>query len=163
MHPSAHGRCVAPVRIGRWSLVAAGAVVIADVLDFELVAGNPARHIGWVGKQGKPLTRHDGNWQCPNTGAVYEESARGLVEITDEVPSMPRPSEIPAAAPLIGDEERAAVDRVMRSGMIAGGPEVGAFETEFSRHVDGYECVAVNSGTSALHLGLLAAGDSTRR
>lgn len=77
--------CVAPVRIGAWSLVAAGAVVIADVLDFELVAGNPARHVGWVGKQGKPLTRRDGNWQCPDTGVVYEESAQGLVEIASEV------------------------------------------------------------------------------
>ncbi len=66
--------------------------------------------------------------------------------------------QIPAAAPIIGDEERAAVDRVMRSGMIAGGPEVEAFEAEFSRHVGGHECIAVNSGTSALHLGLIAAG-----
>ncbi|MEI8083188.1 MAG: aminotransferase class I/II-fold pyridoxal phosphate-dependent enzyme, partial [Actinomycetes bacterium] len=67
-------------------------------------------------------------------------------------------SMIPAAKPMIGDQERAAVDRVMRSGMIAGGPEVAAFEQEFSSHVAGRECVAVNSGTSALHLGLLAAG-----
>lgn len=66
--------------------------------------------------------------------------------------------QIPAAAPIIGDEERAAVDRVMKSGMIAAGPEVEAFESEFSRHVGGRECVAVNSGTSALHLGLIAAG-----
>lgn len=66
---------------------------------------------------------------------------------------------IPAARPIIGDEERAAVDRVMRSGMLAQGPEVAAFEAEFSeRIVDGLECVAVNSGTSALHLSLLAAG-----
>lgn len=65
---------------------------------------------------------------------------------------------IPAAKPFIGDEEREAVDRVLRSGMIAGGPEVAAFETEFSNHVAGRECVAVNSGTSALHMGLLAAG-----
>ena len=66
---------------------------------------------------------------------------------------------IPAAKPIIGDEERAAVDRVMRSGMLAQGPEVAAFEAEFSeRVVDGLECVAVNSGTSALHLSLLAAG-----
>ena len=66
---------------------------------------------------------------------------------------------IPAAQPLIGDEERAAVDRVMRSGMLAQGPEVEAFEQEFSAHVvDGRHCVAVNSGTSALHLALLAAG-----
>jgi dTDP-4-amino-4,6-dideoxygalactose transaminase len=65
---------------------------------------------------------------------------------------------IPAAKPMIGDEERAAVDRVLRSGMMAQGPEVKAFEEEFSKHVDGRHCIAVNSGTSALHLGFIAAG-----
>lgn len=66
---------------------------------------------------------------------------------------------IPVAKPIIGDEERAAVDRVMRSGMIAQGPEVATFEKEFAEHfVAGRETVAVNSGTSGLHLGLLAAG-----
>ena len=65
---------------------------------------------------------------------------------------------IPAARPLIGDEERAAVDRVMRSGMLAQGPEVAAFESEFGALVDGAHCVAVNSGTSALHLALIAMG-----
>jgi perosamine synthetase len=68
-------------------------------------------------------------------------------------------SMIPAAKPLIGDDERAAVDRVMRSGMIAQGPEVAAFEKEFGDElVGGRACVAVSSGTSGLHLGLLAAG-----
>jgi perosamine synthetase len=66
---------------------------------------------------------------------------------------------IPAARPIIGAEERAAVDRVLRSGMLAQGPEVAAFETEFSAHFGlRRPCVAVNSGTSGLHLGLLAAG-----
>lgn len=66
---------------------------------------------------------------------------------------------IPAAKPIIGDEERAAVDRVLRSGMIAQGAEVAGFEQEFAdAMVDGRTCVAVNSGTSGLHLGLLAAG-----
>ena len=66
---------------------------------------------------------------------------------------------IPAAKPLIGDEERAAVDRVLRSGMIAQGPEVAAFEQEFAdQMVGGRTCVAVNAGTTGLHLGLLAAG-----
>ena len=55
--------------------------------------------------------------------------------------------------------ERAAVDRVMRSGMLAQGPEVAAFEQEFAEHFGlGRACVAVNSGTSGLHLGLLASG-----
>ena len=66
---------------------------------------------------------------------------------------------IPVARPIIGDDECAAVERVLRSGMIAQGSEVAAFETEFADAlVEGRRCVAVNSGTSGLHLGLLAAG-----
>src|ERR1700754_3111588 len=66
---------------------------------------------------------------------------------------------IPAAKPIIGDEERAAVDAVLRSGMLAQGSEVASFEQEFSAQlVDGRPVVAVNSGTAGLHLGLLAAG-----
>ena len=68
---------------------------------------------------------------------------------------------IPPAKPIIGDEEREAVDRVLQSGMIAQGPEVATFEQEFAAHfVRGREVVAVNSGTSGQHLGLLAAGVS---
>lgn len=66
---------------------------------------------------------------------------------------------IPLAKPLIGEDERAAVDRVLRSGMLAQGPEVQSFEREFADHFQlDRTCVAVNSGTSGLHLGLLAAG-----
>lgn len=66
---------------------------------------------------------------------------------------------IPPAKPIIGEDERAAVDRVMLSGMIAQGPEVAAFEKEFSEHFGlDRTCVAVNSGTSGLHVGLLASG-----
>src|SRR5665811_80199 len=66
---------------------------------------------------------------------------------------------ISAVRPLIGDQEREAVDRVLRSGMIVQGPEVAAFEREFSEHFGlGRACVAVSSGTSGLHLGLLASG-----
>jgi dTDP-4-amino-4,6-dideoxygalactose transaminase len=66
---------------------------------------------------------------------------------------------IPAAKPIIGDGERAAVDAVPRSGMLAQGAEVAAFEQEFSEALlDGRPTVAVNAGTTGLHLGLLAAG-----
>lgn len=67
--------------------------------------------------------------------------------------------DVPAARPFIGLEERAAVDRVLFSGMLAQGPEVAAFESEFSAAVvDGWQAVAVNSGTSALHLSMVALG-----
>ena len=66
---------------------------------------------------------------------------------------------IPPARPLIGEEEIEAVAAVMRTGMIAQGPQVAAFEEEFAAAlVPGTRAAAVNSGTSALHLGLLAAG-----
>ncbi|MDO5720496.1 MAG: DegT/DnrJ/EryC1/StrS family aminotransferase [Actinomycetaceae bacterium] len=66
---------------------------------------------------------------------------------------------IPAAKPLIGEDEVAAVTAVLRSGIVAQGPEVAAFEEEFSRQLTpAAQAIAVNSGTSALHIGLLASG-----
>ncbi|MCM1968519.1 MULTISPECIES: DegT/DnrJ/EryC1/StrS aminotransferase family protein [Streptomyces] len=65
---------------------------------------------------------------------------------------------VPAAKPVIGEQEIEAAVRVLRSGRVVQGPEVKAFEEEFSELVDGRHCVAVNSGTSALHLTLMALG-----
>lgn len=74
--------CVAPVRVGRWAMVAAGAVVVADVPDFALVLGVPARQVGWVGHAGVRLVADDDGWRCPQTGRRYVETAAGL-EPTD--------------------------------------------------------------------------------
>jgi acetyltransferase-like isoleucine patch superfamily enzyme len=63
--------CIAPVTIGRWALVAAGAVVTQDVPDHALVVGVPARRIGWVGRLGKPLVADGDEWVCPDSGERY--------------------------------------------------------------------------------------------
>lgn len=65
--------CVAPVRVGAWSLVAAGSVVTRDVPAQALVAGVPARQIGWVTRAGTRLEEQpDGSLVDPVTGAAHD-------------------------------------------------------------------------------------------
>lgn len=71
--------CVAPVRIGAWALVAAGSTVTRDVPDHALVAGTPARQIGWVGYTGRRLVEQpDGSLRCPDTGTLFRINDTGV-------------------------------------------------------------------------------------
>ena len=56
--------------LGRYCMIAAGAVVTADVQDYALMAGVPARQIGWVCKCGQVL---NAELQCTICGRVYEQ------------------------------------------------------------------------------------------
>jgi len=85
--------CVAPVSIGAWALVAAGSVVTRDVADFAVVAGAPARRIGWVGRAGVPLRPEDGGrWRCPETQELYLET-QGVLSFADPGSSPPEATE----------------------------------------------------------------------
>lgn len=71
--------CVAPVVIGRWSMVAAGAVVTRDVPDHALVAGVPARRVKWIGRSGRALTPlGEGAWLDEQNGDEFIETSTGL-------------------------------------------------------------------------------------
>jgi acetyltransferase-like isoleucine patch superfamily enzyme len=72
--------CIAPVRIGKWALVAAGAVVTKDVPDFALVAGVPAKRIRWVGRVGLPLEDIGDNlYRCPQDQSTYRQISETLL------------------------------------------------------------------------------------
>jgi acetyltransferase-like isoleucine patch superfamily enzyme len=73
--------CVAPVSIGRWALVAAGSVVTKNVPDFALVAGVPARQLGWVGKKGHKLVQERHLFKCPISGDLFEQKGETLREV----------------------------------------------------------------------------------
>ena len=56
--------------LGAFSMIAAGAVVTKDVPDYALMAGNPARRIGWVSREGERL---GDSLTCPRSGECYKE------------------------------------------------------------------------------------------
>ena len=65
---------VCGVSIGRHAFVGAGAVVNRNVPDFALVAGVPARQIGWMSRFGNRLDlplRGNAEARCPATGDLY--------------------------------------------------------------------------------------------
>jgi len=71
----ANATVVCGVDVGSYAMVAAGAVVTRDVADHELVAGNPARRLGWVCRCGRVLAKTDGGHEamrCAHCGAEHE-------------------------------------------------------------------------------------------
>jgi UDP-2-acetamido-3-amino-2,3-dideoxy-glucuronate N-acetyltransferase len=56
----ANATVIAGAHLGKYSMVGAGAVVTKPVRDFELVAGNPAKHMGWISKTGDRMEFVDG-------------------------------------------------------------------------------------------------------
>ena len=66
--------------LGAYSMIAAGAVVTKDVPDYALMAGIPARRIGWVSRAGDRLS-HD--MTCPRTGEKYQLTGDSLTLISE--------------------------------------------------------------------------------
>ncbi|RFP21477.1 N-acetyltransferase [Duganella sp. BJB488] len=69
----ANATIVCGVTIGRYAFIGAGAVVTRDVPDFALMAGVPARQLGWISRHGErlPFPRGGGRARCPHSGEQY--------------------------------------------------------------------------------------------
>ena len=92
----ANATIVCGVEIGRYALIAAGAVVTKDVPDYALMIGVPARCVGWVSRHGLPLKDPDpdGVMICPESHLRYKEVSPGDVKCLDLDEEAPLPSEL---------------------------------------------------------------------
>ena len=81
----ANATIVCGVTLGRFSFVAAGAVVTRDVPDYALMAGVPAKRIGWMSRHGHRLVKPDrtGIFFCPESGLRYKEIAADVLRCLD--------------------------------------------------------------------------------
>ena len=152
---------VAGTRVGRFATVGAGAIVTRDVPDYALVAGNPARRLGWVCACGTRLTDPTGANAAPNPSA---QRAARLHTMRPRVRLQPRkrlaggaariehrsPRMIPPARPDLGPEEVAAVTEVLNSGMIAQGRKVAELEERWAAFCGVKHAIALSNGTVAL-------------
>ena len=68
---------IAGVEVGPHALVGAGSVVTKNVAAFELVAGNPARRLGWVCRCGQRLAPAGEGFRCGSCGREYTVSSGG--------------------------------------------------------------------------------------
>ena len=78
----ANATIVCGVELGQYCFIAAGAVVNRDVRPYALMAGVPARQIGWMSESGERLSlpvEGDGEAQCPQSGETYRLAAGELV------------------------------------------------------------------------------------
>ena len=88
----ANATIVCGTEIGRYALIAAGAVVAKNVPDYALMMGVPARQAGWVSRHGHRLNPgRDGIMVCPESGFKYKEVSPGVLRCLDLDEEAPLP------------------------------------------------------------------------
>ncbi|MEZ5411897.1 MAG: aminotransferase class I/II-fold pyridoxal phosphate-dependent enzyme [Acidimicrobiales bacterium] len=157
----ANATIVCGVTLGSHCFIAAGATVTRDVPEYALMAGTPARRIGWMSRQGHRLGP---DLTCPETGERYVEVGPDelrLASATDastEVTSPIQFADLVAHRAHIGAAIDANVADVIGSGHFILGRHVTALEEELAEFSAAADCVTCASGTDALLMPLMALG-----
>ncbi len=96
----ANATIVCGIELGRYCFIGAGAVATKDVPDYALMAGNPARRIGWMSRHGHRLRAPDadGVMRCPESGFRYQEVQPGVLRCLDLDEEAPLPKELSTGA-----------------------------------------------------------------
>ena len=68
--------------VGKYAFIGAGAVVTKDVPDYALMAGNPARQIGWLCQCGEKIAFKDSVAQCAVCGKKFALESNNVKEVT---------------------------------------------------------------------------------
>lgn len=146
----ANATVICGTEIGENAMVAAGSVVTRTVRPHQLVAGNPARHLGWVCRCGAVISREE---QPPASLSCEGCAGRG----TPAGHGAAAPP-IPLSKVIVGEEEERGVLEVLRSGMLAQGKKTALLEEAFAAAHQVAHAVAVSNGTVALVAALKALG-----
>ena len=104
----ANATIVCGVELGRYSFIAAGAVVTKDVPDYALLVGVPGRQAGWISRHGIPLPEPDveGIMVCPESSYRYKKIEPGVVRCLDFDEDTPLPPEKAVGKVSYGDLKR---------------------------------------------------------
>jgi UDP-2-acetamido-3-amino-2,3-dideoxy-glucuronate N-acetyltransferase len=96
----ANATIVCGIELGRYAFIGAGAVVTRNVPDYALMAGSPARRIGWMSRHAHRLERPDatGIMICPESGFRYKEVAHGELRCLDLPEDAPLPEHLRAGS-----------------------------------------------------------------
>lgn len=69
------------IKIGKYALIGAGAVVTKNVANYALIVGNPGKQIGWVSEYGHKLNFENNLAKCPESGQQYKLNKNIVKEI----------------------------------------------------------------------------------
>ena len=140
---------VCGITIGHYAFVGAGAVVTKDIPDHAMVAGNPARQIGWMCECGEKLSK---KMECPVCKKTYPFLNKPEKEVPQSIPFIDLAAQKNRILPRI----QKRIQTVLEHGKYIMGPEIKELEDALADYIAVKHAITCSSGTDALLMALMA-------